>query len=95
MKVAIEKFMRTNNVRIPCITNQLINRIINHKYSNSPEQKDQGIGRKGMEMALVLYEHCFADEFGITHAHSFGTDTQHDYSQVNCRTMSSIIIMLE
>ena len=26
---------------------------------------------------------CFADKFGITHAHSFGTDTQHDYSQGN------------
>ena len=31
----------------------------------------------------------------ITHSHSFGTDTQHDYSQGNCRTMSSIIIKLE
>jgi len=39
--------------------------------------------------------HCFADEFGITHAHSFGTDTKHDYSQGKCRTISSIKIKLE
>ena len=25
------------------------------------------------------WSHCFADEFGITHAHPFGTDTQYDY----------------
>ena len=48
-------------------------------------------------MAVVWHgqSHPFADEFVITHAHSFGTDTQHDYSQRNCRTMSSIISKLE
>ena len=35
-----------------------------------------------------------ADEFVITHAYSFGTDTQHDFSQENCRTMLSIIKIL-
>ena len=34
----------------------------------------QGIRIKGREMTL----------FVITHAHSFGTDTQHDYSQGRC-----------
>ena len=51
----------------------------------------QGIGRKGSWSGLAWerQSHCFANEFGITHAHSFGTDTQHDCSQGNCRTMSS------
>ena len=33
-------------------------------------------------MALVWHgqSHPFADEFVITHAHSFGTDTQHAYA---------------
>ena len=40
--------------------------------------------------------HEKADRFLITHAHSFGTDTQNDYnSQRKCRTMLSIIIKLE
>ena len=39
--------------------------------------------------------HCFAEEFVITHAYSFGKDTHHDYRQGNWRTMSSIIIKLE
>jgi len=47
-------------------------------------------------MALVWHEkvqsHCFTDDFVITHAHSLGADTQHDYSQGNCRTMSSNVI---
>ena len=42
-----------------------------------------------------LQLHCFADEFGITHAHSFGTDTQNDYSQGNCRALLLVIIKLE
>ena len=29
-------------------------------------------------MAWESKLHCFADEFVITHAHSLGTDTQHD-----------------
>ena len=32
---------------------------------------------------------------GIPYTHSFSTNTQHDYSQENCRTISSIIIKLE
>ena len=41
---------------------------------------DQGIGIEGNGAGLAWesQSHCFADEFGITHAHSFGTDTQHD-----------------
>ena len=46
----------------------------------------------GAGLAWERQSHYFADEFGITHAHSFGTDTQHDYSQGNFRTMSSMII---
>ena len=59
--------------------------------------KESGIKERGNGggLAWESQSHCFADEFGITHAHSFGTDTQHDYSQGNCRTMSSIIIKLE
>jgi len=58
---------------------------------------DQGIGIEGNGAGLAWesQSHCFADEFGITHAHSFGTDTQHAYSQGNCRIMSSIIFKLE
>ena len=58
----------------------------------------QGIGIKEKEMDGVPWEsqsHCFADKFGKPYTHSFGTDTQHDYSQGNCRTFSSIIIKLE
>jgi len=44
----------------------------------------------GTGLAWESLSHCFGDEFGITHAHSFGTDTQHDYSQGNWRLMSSI-----
>ena len=46
-------------------------------------------------LARASQSHCFADEFGITHAHSFAADTQHDYSQGNYRTILSIIIKLE
>ena len=46
----------------------------------------------GTGLAWESQSHCFADEFGISYTHSFGTDTQHDYSQ---GTMSSIIIKLE
>ena len=61
--------------------------ILNRNWANF----NQGILIKGKEMSLV----CVADEFGIPYTHSFGTDTQHDYSQGNWRTMSSIIIKLE
>ena len=37
----------------------------------------------GTGLAWESQSHCFADKFGITHAHSFGTDTQHDYSKGN------------
>ena len=56
--------------------------------------KNKGKGN-GAGLAWECQSHWFADEFLITHAHSFGTDTQHEYSQENCRTMSSIIIKLE
>jgi len=36
-----------------------------------------------------------AVKFGKPYRHTFGTDTQHEYSQGNCRTMLSIIIKLE
>ena len=59
----------------------------------------QGIKIKGKGngagLAWDSQSHCFADEFVITHTHSFGTDTQHDYGQGNCKTMLSIIIQLE
>ena len=55
----------------------------------------QGIRIKGNGAGLAgeSQSHCFSDEFVITYTHSFGT--QHDYSQGNCRTLSSIIIKLE
>ena len=56
---------------------------------NTNKEKGNGAG-----LVLESQSHCFADEFVITHAH-FLVDTQHDYSQGNCRTMSSIIIKLE
>ena len=56
--------------------------------------KNKGKGN-GPGLALESQPHCFAEEFVITNANSFGTDTQHDYSQGNCRTMLSIIIKLE
>jgi len=55
---------------------------------------DKGKGNSA-GLAWKSQSHCFADKFGIIHAHSVNTDTQHDYSQGNCRTMSSIIIKLE
>ena len=56
----------------------------------SGNEKGNGAG-----LAWKSQSHCFADEFIITHVHYFGTDTQHDYSQGNCRTMPLIIIKLE
>ena len=35
----------------------------------------------GASLARESQSHCFADEFGITHAHFFGTDTQYDCNQ--------------
>ena len=50
----------------------------------------------GAGLAKASQSHCFADEFGITHALSFAADTQHDlYSHGNYRTILSIIINLE
>ena len=46
-------------------------------------------------LAWESQSHCFKDEFGIPYTHPFGIDTLHDYSQGNCRTMSSIINKLE
>ena len=59
------------------------------KAGNKIKGKGNGTG-----LAPESQLHCFADEFVITHEHSFGTDTQHDYSQGNCRTMLSIILSL-
>ena len=59
----------------------------------------QRIGIKGKGngagLAWESESHCFADQYGNPYTYSFGTDTQHDYSQGNCRTMLSIIIKLE
>ena len=44
--------------------------------------KNKGKGN-GAGLAWKSQSHCFADEFGIPYTHSFGTDTQHDYSQGN------------
>ena len=46
-------------------------------------------------LAWESQSHCFADEFGIPCTHSFGTDTQHDFSQGNFRTILSFVIKLE
>ena len=62
----------------------------NEKYVGN---KNKGKGN-GAGLAWESQSHCFADEFVITHAHSLGTGTQHETSQGNCRTMSSIIIKL-
>ena len=58
---------------------------------------DQGIGIEGNGAGLAWesQSHCFADKFDKSYTHSFGTDTQHAYSQGNCRIMSSIIFKLE
>jgi len=56
--------------------------------------RNKGKGN-GAGLAWESQSHCFADEFGIPYTHSFGTDTQHDYGQKYCITMSSIIIKLE
>ena len=44
-----------------------------------PGNRNKGKGN-GAGLAWESQSHCFADKFGITHAHSFGTDTQHDYT---------------
>ena len=46
-------------------------------------------------LAWESQSYGFADKFGKRYTHSFDTDTHHDYSQGNCRTMLSIIIKLE
>ena len=58
----------------------------------------QGIGIRWKEMAPVWHEKASGTALqtsSVNLTHTFGTDTQHDYSQGNCRTMSSIIIELE
>ena len=58
----------------------------------------QGIRIKGREMALVWHEKASrtaSQTSSLSHAHSFGKDTQHDYNQGNCRKMSSFKIKLE
>ena len=56
--------------------------------------KNKGKGN-GAGPAWESQSQCFSDEFVITHEHSYGTDTQHDYSHGSCRTMLLIIIKLE
>ena len=63
-------------------------------YIASPENRNKGKGN-GAGLAWESQSHCFADKFGTPYTHSFGTDTPHDYSQGNWRTMLSIIIKLE
>jgi len=74
--------------------------MIHHSFSRSKYlyliirqgiRSNKGKGN-GAGLAWESQSHCFADEFGITHAHSSGADTQHDYSQGTYRTVSSIII---
>ena len=61
-----------------------------------PGNRNKGKGNgAGLATARESQSHCFADEFGKLYTHSFGTDTQHDYSQGSCRTMLLIIIKLE
>jgi len=61
--------------------------------------KKQGVEIKGNEIALVWHEKASRTALQTstlkTNTHSFGADTQHDYSQGNCRTVLSIIIKLE
>ena len=49
---------------------------------DKPGNRNKGKGN-GAGLAWESQSHWFADKFGITHAHSFGTDTQYDYSQGN------------
>ena len=72
------------------VVNQTCHTLIRGLHAgNKNKRKGNGAG-----LAWESQSHCFADGFVITNAHSFGTDTHHDYSQGNCRTMSSIIIKL-
>ena len=64
---------------------------MNNEYSSGNKNKGKG---NGASLAWDSQSHCFAGEFVIPHGHSFGTDTPHDYSQGNCRTISSIMIKL-
>ena len=62
------------------------------------EDYGQGIGIKGKEMALVWHEKASRNALqtsSVNLTHTLLVDTQHDHSQGNCRTMSSIIIKLE
>ena len=61
-----------------------------------PGNRNKGKGN-GAGLAWESQSHCFAEKFSkpYKYTHSFVTDTQHDYSQGNCRTMLSIIIKLE
>jgi len=59
-----------------------------NKHFLSPENagnKNNGNGNgAGLAWESYVQVHCFADRFLITHAHSFGTDTQHGYRQGKC-----------
>ena len=56
-------------------------------YSVQSGNKNKGKGN-GAGLAWGSQSHCFADELVIAHTNSFGTDTQHNYNQRSCRTMS-------
>ena len=45
-----------------------------------PGNRNKGKGN-GAGLAWESQSHCFEDKFGKPYTHSFGTDTQHDYSQ--------------
>jgi len=60
----------------------VVNLGIKHRSPSGNRNKGKG---KGDGLAWASQSHCFADEFGIPYTHFFGTDTQHDYSQGNCR----------
>ena len=60
----------------------------------NPGNRNKGKGN-GAGVPWESQPHCFVGKFGNPYTHSFGTDTQHDYSHGNCRTFSSILIKLE
>ena len=63
---------------------------------NYPESGNRNKGKgNGAGLSWESQSHCFADKFGKPYTHSFGTDTQHDYSQGNCRTMLSLPIIIK
>ena len=52
-------------------------------YKCDSGNKNKGKGN-GAGLAWESQSHCFADEFPLTHAHSFGTAHKHDVSAPWC-----------